>query len=198
MDGLDAVIASRLRAKLDSNGTRREDFARDMSALGFRWTGNRVTQVVTGRRPMSMLELAAACSVLGVSLKQLLLPVGHSSSSEVVLSEDATVPLRDVVDALADGSRTWARRSAHESLLGRLLGGSTEANYKAARRLEVPAEEVDAAARTLWGRPLAEERDGRVEEVQGEDPRVVQARRGHVTRALLDELRAHFASARRP
>src|SRR4051794_17012171 len=59
MDELNDVIARRLRVLLDEAGMRRDDFARVMSDMGFRWTGNRVTQVVAGRRHLSLLELAA-------------------------------------------------------------------------------------------------------------------------------------------
>jgi len=49
--------------------------------------------------------------------------------------------------------------------------------------------EVALLARRLWGASIAEERDRRLGPSEA-TPRVRQAERGHVTRALLAELRA--------
>ena len=66
-----------------------------------------------------------------------------------------------------------------------------EAEMQAARRLRTFPLAVAAAARKRWGRSLTEERDRRVAEQTPADaiPRTLQALRGHVTRALLEELR---------
>lgn len=71
--------------------------------------------------------------------------------------------------------------------------GDVEA--QASRRLRVPATWVSLAAHGAWGRSLTEEREARLaERCNGdESPRAVQALRGHVTRALLDELRERLA-----
>jgi transcriptional regulator with XRE-family HTH domain len=66
--------------------------------------------------------------------------------------------------------------------------GPDEATVKAARRLGADPVEVDAKARQLWGRSLTAERDARVGVASRS--RVDQARRGHVTRQLIDELRS--------
>jgi len=59
----------------------------------------------------------------------------------------------------------------------------------AARRLNVSSEQVRVAARRLWDRTLTDERDRRVTALGGvTTARAKQARRGHITRALLAEL----------
>lgn len=59
----------------------------------------------------------------------------------------------------------------------------------AARRLNVSPEQVRIAARHLWDRTLTDERDRRVAALGGATTaRAKQARRGHITRALLAEL----------
>lgn len=65
-----------------------------------------------------------------------------------------------------------------------------DAEQKAARKLGVPPLAIALAARKLWGRSLAEERDRRVSEQWRDEItlRPLQAIRGHVTRALLGEL----------
>jgi transcriptional regulator with XRE-family HTH domain len=65
--------------------------------------------------------------------------------------------------------------------------GPDEATVKAARRLDADPVDVDAMAQRLWGRTLTAERDVRVGAATRS--RADQARRGHVTRALIDELR---------
>lgn len=65
-----------------------------------------------------------------------------------------------------------------------------EATAKAAKALGATALQVAAAAQVLWGRGVAAERDARTADLgQVRDMRARQARRGHVTRRLLVELR---------
>lgn len=186
MDGLDAVLAIQMRAALDERRLSREDFAGRMRALGFRWTGNRVTQVVTARRPMSLLEIAGVCSVLQVSVEELLLFAGGA-----VDLPGGQADVADVAGALG-GGQAWARKQATLGQMSAAFGDHLDATVKAAKRLGVTTADVDAAARALWGQTLAGERDKRVQPVEGETPRALQARRGHVTRALLDELRRYL------
>lgn len=183
MDGLDAVLAGQMRTALDERRLSREDFASRMRSLGFRWTGNRVTQVVTARRPMSLLEIAGVCSVLQVSVEELLL----FADSKVDLP-GGQVDVADVASALGGGDM-WARKQATLAQMSAVFADHMDATVKAAKRLGVTTADVDAAARTLWGQTLAGERDKRVQPVEGETPRALQARRGHITRALLAELR---------
>jgi transcriptional regulator with XRE-family HTH domain len=72
-----------------------------------------------------------------------------------------------------------------------------EAEQNAARILGVDALEVSAAAHGLWGHSLTAERDVRVEAGSSSDApaSAVRARRGHVTRTLLAELKPWLAVA---
>ena len=91
-------------------------------------------------------------------------------------------------------ARLWPGASWRE--LDRALAAAAgEAERKAARKLGVPPQVVSVAAYARWGRSLTEERDRRVaaqtvapQTTGGIKPRTLQALRGHVTRALLDEL----------
>ena len=58
---------------------------------------------------------------------------------------------------------------------------SGEAEQKAARRLGVPGLDIAAASFRLWGHGLTQERDSRA----GDNA----TRRGHITRALVEEIR---------
>jgi hypothetical protein len=63
-----------------------------------------------------------------------------------------------------------------------------DADRHAARRLGIEPAQVRLAARVLWRRDFAQERDARVGEVSGLAQRTLQARRGHAARAMLAEL----------
>lgn len=201
VDELDAELASRLRAMLDERGMRREDLARGMVGLGFRWTGNTVTQVVTGRRGLSLLELAGVCEVLGQPLPGLVDP-----DAQFQLPSGDTIGVAPVLLALAMRTGDWTKLMATKSRIRgeqaaveRLLGLlNEEATFTAAQRLGVMPGDVDEAAEQLWGHSFTTERDNRVgDPPEGSDTansrRALQARRGHASRAMIEELRAHFA-----
>jgi hypothetical protein len=192
MDELDAALARRLRAALENQGLRREDIAQLMTGLGFRWTGNTVTQVITDRRALSVLELAGVCEVL----KR---PLGELLGRQHVGLPSGAVSSVDVVSALTHGRSDWRahRRGeltpAEQSDYERFFPPEhDEATIKAARRLGVAPFRVLEAAVDLWGHTLASERDRRVIPADDDTPRALQARRGHATRALIDELREHL------
>jgi transcriptional regulator with XRE-family HTH domain len=72
------------------------------------------------------------------------------------------------------------------------LEAAGDAESKASAALGVPAFALALAARRQWGRSLTNERDervGRQTESDDVEARSLQARRGHITRALLHELR---------
>ncbi len=135
---------------------------------------------------MSLLEIAGVCSVLQVSVEELLLFAGGA-----VDLPGGQADVADVAGALG-GGQAWARKQATLGQMSAAFGDHLDATVKAAKRLGVTTADVDAAARALWGQTLAGERDKRVQPVEGETPRALQARRGHVTRALLDELRRYL------
>jgi transcriptional regulator with XRE-family HTH domain len=88
------------------------------------------------------------------------------------------------VEAVMEGP--WPKGSAGEH-----RATPDEAEIKAAARLDTTPHYVAYAARRTWGRGLSAERDARLEERDGQptNNRGLQAARGHVTRALLRELK---------
>jgi len=73
-----------------------------------------------------------------------------------------------------------------------------EAEQKAARRLGVEPLDLSIASFKRWHRSLTEERDARVDEQSDKSStlRTIQARRGHITRQLLDELQPRLKKGR--
>lgn len=187
VDGLDELLARRLRELIAAQRLRHQDLADGMRVLGFAWTSNRVTQVITGRRGLSLLEVAGLCELLRRPLSDLI-----GRSGDVALPE-GSVRASELLNALSGKPGLWRGRGEAR----RLLRSWDETTAKTARRIGSTPDEVLAASYALWGRDLAEERDHRVEAEQAatseDDPRRLRARRGHVTRALVEELRAHLA-----
>jgi hypothetical protein len=185
MDGLDRVIAQNFRGHLEQQGLRREEFASGMTRLGFPWSGNRVTQVTTGRRPLTLLELAGVCSLLRVHLAELI-----GTEGSVDLPHGPTVPASALWPALL-GEQSWMADAVTATPVPGLAvsGHYDEATVKAARRLHMTPSQVHSLATMLWQRSVTEERDRRVGPPgDDEDRRALQARRGHVTRDLMREL----------
>ena len=189
MDELEKVIAGRVREALNADGLRYEKVAGSMTVLGFRWTANRVAQVLTGRGGLSLLEIAGLCATLGRPLSDLI-----GGSGDVRLPAGTAVAIEGIRKALLEGDpNPWSR--ARVSQIAEAIpvpGHHSEATIKAARRLGVSRAEVEAAAAELWGHSFSEERDRRVEMRDGENKRQLQARRGHVARAMLSELKDFF------
>lgn len=82
-------------------------------------------------------------------------------------------------------------------IVARLFHGEppTEAEVRAASRLDIDAVLLKLAVRELWGHSFEAERDARARADSGDPPSAIQARRGHATRAMLAELRTFIDTA---
>lgn len=169
---------------------RHEDVAGSMTVLGFRWTANRVAQVLTGRGALSLLEIAGLCATLGRPVSDLI-----GDSGDVDLPAGTAVAIEAVRKALMEGDPNPWHRARSWQIAEALppFGQHAEATTKAAKRLGVSPADVEVAASELWGRGFPEERDRRAPAHEGETKRQLQTRRGHAARALLAELRDYFA-----
>jgi hypothetical protein len=190
VDGLELLIAGRVREAMKAEGVRHEDVAGQMTALGFRWNANRVAQVVTGRGALSLLEIAGLCAALGQGLSDLI-----DEAGEVELPAGTTIAVNKVRKTLLTGDpNPWVQDRAGQ--IADALppwGQHDEATIKAAKRLGVPPADIEVAAAELWGHRFPKERDRRAEARAGETKRQLQTRRGHAARALVAELSDYFA-----
>jgi transcriptional regulator with XRE-family HTH domain len=104
----------------------------------------------------------------------------------------------EVMEATVERAR-WRRRGHTAEQVETLVREAAgEAEQKAAKRLGVTPYEVAVTARRLWGRSLTAVRDARAAAAAGDEPGAesLRAVRGHVTRELLEELRAHLEGTR--
>ncbi|SET48790.1 helix-turn-helix domain-containing protein [Nonomuraea wenchangensis] len=69
---LEHVIARNMAELREQQGWTQADLARQMCAQGARWTPNRVTQLETLRRPVSLMEIVLLATVFGVPVVRLL------------------------------------------------------------------------------------------------------------------------------
>lgn len=204
-----AALGARLRQVRERQRLTMADVAGRARACGVPWDGPAVSRIEAGKRQLSVVELFALARLHGQSVRDLLptepcrlnddlsadggalqqaltgFPQGIRSPRHeaAVMAAYTTVPpaMREVV-ARYPGTHGLdvvdAARHARD-----------EAVVKAAGRLGVEPLDVAVLAERQWEHDLVTERDARVGIVEGEDVRARQARRGHVTRALLDELR---------
>jgi transcriptional regulator with XRE-family HTH domain len=108
-----------------------------------------------------------------------------------------------VLDCLWPGARGKDRGEGgpiRDLLVAAHLDKLGDAEQKAARRLRTFSLAVATTARKRWERSFTEERDRRVTEQAPADatPATLQALRGHVTRALLEELRQEGIEGLKP
>lgn len=175
---------------MEADGLRHKDVAGSMTVLGFRWSANRVAQVVTGRGALSLLEIAGVCATLGLGLSDLI-----GEAGEVELPAGTTLAVDKVRKTLLTGDpNPWVQTRAGQIADALPQSGlHDEATVKAAKRLGVPPDRVEVGAAELWGRGFPQERDHRAVPRAGETKRQLQARRGHAARTLLAELADYFA-----
>lgn len=99
MARLEHVMARNVARLRTSRDWTQSDLASRMSAAGFAWQTNRVTQVETLRRPLSLIETVGLCLTFGVAVDSLL-----TGSDEVDL-KSRSLPMEDVRRALSgDGA----------------------------------------------------------------------------------------------
>lgn len=107
-----------------------------------------------------------------------------------------SIAAKNIADANVAEVRRWWPRASRTQVAAVRRAALEEAERKAAVRLQVRALDVSAAAFSLWGVGLTARRDAIVNEQGGNlDPRSLQALRGHVTRGLIDEIRARIEVA---
>lgn len=152
--------------------------------MGVPWTPNRITQIETLRRSISLVEVAALAWVYEVPIDRLL-----AGDEDIEMPDEKTVvPLAQIRSALTgdtsvqEGARAAAdvHRSDFEEL------------RKIAKSLDLEPGALDWFAREIFGRRFTEERDIRLGDVSDLPQRSAQSKRGHVSRALSAEIRTHL------
>lgn len=183
------VRVAHLRTRV---GARQEDVAQAAQQLGLAWTTSVVTQIETGRRNVSIEELMLLPTVLyRVGVPRLSFAELVASAVPVALTERVTVEPSDIRETIR------GRSAPHLApAFAAFVGGESdvlvdEATRKIALALGVNPVQVHEASLRLWGCSLAEKRDAELAAVisGGASRDTIRAKRGHITRRLLPQLR---------
>lgn len=178
---LEHVIARNVAHMRAEKGRTQAELATKMRANGFAWGTNRVTQIETLHRPVSLLEVVGLSRVFSVSVTDLL-----AGDDDVDMPDGSTMPLQRVRDALTGVSRATVRDVTDEEHEEYRL--QSEDLRKVAARVHMAPEDLDAASYRIWGQSFWAERASREGDTSGMKKRSAQTKRGHVTRQLMTEV----------
>ena len=165
---------------------------------GLAWTVDTVSMLEAGRRAnLSVPELLLLAQALNRDPWRWFPGEGDVQLTDVTTVDRAGI--RNLLGSRADRGKGEIKsdytKADHQTLRAGLTGlaatmPDTEAELHAAETLHAPVSTIKRLAMDLWGWRLDLERDRRIGEGLDQlDPDERRARRGHVTRALLDELR---------
>jgi transcriptional regulator with XRE-family HTH domain len=179
---LEHVIArnvAELRAEKDAT---QHDLAEMMRVHGFGWQSNRVAQIETLRRPVSLLEVVGLSRVFGVTVSRLL-----AGDDEIDLPSGETMWLGVVRDALLTEPEAAPDMTAEES---ERHTAARDDLRKLAKGLDLDVDDFQVLSYRMWGRSFWVERAHRLGDVSGLSKRSAQTKRGHATRQIIKDVRA--------
>ena len=185
---LEHVIARNVTELRAERELTQQDLAASMHDRGFRWQSNRVAQIETLRRPVSLLEVVGLSRVFNVPVSRLL-----EGEDKIDLPSGATWPLAEVRAALAGEIETVSFAEAATWLLD---DPARDDLRKVAKSLGLDVKDLQALAFRLWGVPFHDEREKRLGDVSGLSKRSAQTKAGHVTRALLADIREYLGEGK--
>lgn len=186
------VIGANLKSIRESAGMSQREYVVVLRGRGVPWSHSQLAAIESGRREDVDLRTLA-----------LLVAATETTAAELLTTDE---PIDLSTDrAMLDGAALWQLLSGTGKqgplLTGDLaevvvanIGTATDADDRLADRLGVAPAAVMAAAERLWGHSMTEERGRREREVeQPDDSKATRAtRRGHITRALADEVVAQL------
>lgn len=189
---LDELLGAELRAWRRDREWTQDEMAAHLRAHGLSWSRASVAAAERGAKTFDLGEFVLLCLARGLA------PAGwFRDEGNVGLRRDAAPP---VLTALALRAVFGGEREADLRWddLGDLIGvtlpapqtAPREAETKAAQKFGVTVADVEAAALSLWGRPLTDQREAVIGYLRSDTPAtpVTPALRTAVTRLLLRDL----------
>jgi transcriptional regulator with XRE-family HTH domain len=186
------ALRHRVRTLREERGWARRDIAVLAQHLGFEWDQDTVAGIERGIREIKLAEVFLFLQIFGLSLDEL---IPASDAEPIALTKDWWVNSLETHTAgnhkvqVPDAPAAEALKVKDPSV--QLPGTDQVALRRAAKRVGFTPKELDRRAKIRWGQPFVAERDERVaDRTKGATPsaRSLQALRGLVTRALLEEL----------
>lgn len=181
---LEHVIARAMAGLRIERGWTQADLAWRMTSMGVSWAPNRVSQLESLRRPVSLFEVAALSWVFEVPITALL-----PGDQDIEAPDGKTiVPLEHIRAALTGD--TTVQQAARES--GERHKAYVEEIRRIAKGLGLEPRALEWLSRGLYGRSFIDEREARLGDVSDLSKHSARTKRGHVTRALVSELQKHL------
>ncbi len=208
------ALGHRLRQVREERRLTVAEVASRARRVGLAFDGSIVSRIELGQRQVSAAELLLLAAVYGKGVADLLptervrfnAAVGASPAQlRAALTKaprgwenpQLTAAVRQGMFNVAATAERWEAKYPGASAMA--SADDVDQPVKAAaKRLGVTPDEVLLAADALWGHGLTRERDRRVAALGPTTARGRQARRGHVTRALLDEIEIEIPKLRQP
>ncbi len=209
------ALGHQLRRVRESAGATAEALAGMSRFVGLHWDRSTVTRIELGQRQVTAAELFALAVLYGKPVAELLPNEPCQVTPELAGTPEA---FRRILTGPSPrggfqfGAGFWNEFDRAKSnmiqlardvdakypgvpgmeILDAARHAKDEATTKAAKKLNVEPLDVAIASVQTFSRSLTEERDARVGDAG--TMRARQAKRGHVTRQLLDELRPALAA----
>jgi transcriptional regulator with XRE-family HTH domain len=183
---LEQAIRDRMRKLRIEHGWTQEDLAGRMQVWGFEWTHDTVKNLEVGTRRLSIEEFFGTVRLFGGEGEFF-----GADAGALELSPLWAVEVGGLGEIVA-GNLTPQEVFGEAVLTASGITESQLAEKKAAAALGISIPGLKKAARRAWGKSLTKERERRLDQQEDSavlSPRTRQARRGHVTRELLKELR---------
>lgn len=191
------VVGENVKRLRMARGKTQAELARLLDALGLGWPRSTLSTLETGRRAdVTFSELVFLATALEVPLAEL-----FAGTGEMRLADGLGLPSPEARRLLSGGSApptlVWSTGTGGPAdwLLERPEHAApVDADHALARRLGVDPDVVVAAARSLWGRTMTEERNRLTTPRTTGDVAMsaLQAIRGHVTRDLEHQITDHL------
>jgi transcriptional regulator with XRE-family HTH domain len=218
---LQTLLRERIREQRERIGLTKDGLADRARAAGLPWSHHTVWAIESGRRNVTLGEVLLLQVFLNTTLDRLLrtdlevvdidgVPIKGNALAALVrptrkpLSLFANAPTQKIVGKKLqrDLDRIASRYALDFGALMKVRAwAAASAEKKAAHTLRLSPIEVSAAAHSLWGKGLTQERDSRLEKLSRHDRLDKHldsnARSGHVTRGLIAELRTHLRGRRK-
>ena len=187
---LEHVIARNVTELRSEREWTQPELAGRMRWQGFQWQSNRVAQIETLRRPVSLLEVVGLSRVFVVSASRLL-----AGDDEINLPSGAAISLVEVRAALEGVPVTISMAELNDLIVrGDAADDATARGdlRKVAKGLGLDERELQQLSWRMWGAPFHFEREKRLGSIEGLSKRSAQTKRGHVTRALIAEVEKYL------
>jgi len=185
---LGRFLGGQLRRIREERGGRQEDISASLRALGLPWDRTAVASFEIGRRAVRLEEALLCCVAYNVALADIL----RAEPDTWLQIGGQRVSAGTVANIVAGGPTISVASKATA------IAGPSEAERRAAHQLGIAPLRLVIASEKAWGRRLDAERDRRLKKTEPrDDPAVQRALRGHITRQLVEELRASLPHRRR-